>query len=156
VAQKIRDEATKSVTKDINGLPYVSSHKLNSIVTDLDRSGKLDFIFGKELADKYRTINDVAKDVLTVPQGATNPSGTASTMLAALTEMGAQSAMGSIPVPIVMIGKHIYGKRQAAKKHTKINEFINYTKTPAATAPTGGAIVPPLSLGNTQTFQGPP
>ena len=137
VAQKIRDEATKSVTKDINGLPYVSSHKLNSIVTDLDRSGKLDYIFGKELADKYRTINDVAKDVLTVPQGTTNPSGTASTMLAAMAEMGAQSAMGSIPVPIVMIGKHLYGKRQATKKHTKINEFINYTK-PQEAPPFGG------------------
>lgn len=130
VAQKIRDEATKSVTKDINGLPYVSSHKLNSIVTDLDRSGKLDYIFGKELADKYRTINDVAKDVLTVPQGTTNPSGTASTMLAAMTEMATQSAMGNIPVPMVMIGKHLYGKRQAAKKTTKINEFINYTQPP--------------------------
>jgi len=130
VAQKIRDEATKSVTKDINGLPYVSSHKLNSIVTDLDRSGKLDYIFGKELADKYRTINDVAKDVLTVPQGTTNPSGTASTMLAAMTEMGVQAATTGIPVPVAMVAKHIYGKRQAAKKTTKINEFINYTQPP--------------------------
>jgi hypothetical protein len=130
VAQKIRDEATKSVTKDINGLPYVSSHKLNSIVTDLDRSGKLDYIFGKELADKYRTINDVAKDVLTVPQGTTNPSGTASTMLAAMTEMGVQAATTGIPVPVAMLAKHLYGKRQAAKKTTKINEFINYTQPP--------------------------
>jgi hypothetical protein len=137
VAQKIRDEATKSVTKDINGLPYVSSHKLNSIVTDLDRSGKLDYIFGKELADKYRTINDVAKDVLTVPQGTTNPSGTASTMIAAMTEMGVQAATTGIPVPLVMIGKQLYGKRQAAKKNTKINEFINYTK-PQKAPPLGG------------------
>lgn len=135
VAQKIRDEATKSVTKDINGLPYVSSHKLNSIITDLDRSGKLEYIFGKELADKYRTINDVAKDVLTVPQGTTNPSGTASTMLAAMAEMGIQASTTGIPVPVTMIAKHLYGKRQATKKNTKINEFINYTKPPAT--PTG-------------------
>ena len=137
VAQKIRDEATKSVTKDVNGLPYVSSHKLNAIITDLDKSGKLEYIFGKELADKYRTINDVAKDVLTVPQGTTNPSGTASTMIAAMTEMGVQAATTGIPVPLVMIGKQLYGKRQAAKKNTKINEFINYTK-PQEAPPFGG------------------
>jgi hypothetical protein len=54
-----------------------------------------------------------------------------------------------------MIGKHLYGKRQAAKKTTKINEFINYTQPPAA-APAGRSVAPALSLGNTQTFQGPP
>lgn len=153
VAQKIRDEATKSVTKDVNGLPYVSSHKLNAIITDLDKSGKLEYIFGKELADKYRTINDVAKDVLTVPQGAVNTSNTASTLLGAMAEMSAQHALADVdmPIPIMMIGKHFYGKRQAANKQTKINEFINYTK-PKPGAPAGAA---PLSLGNTQTFQGP-
>ena len=72
----------------------------------------------------------MAKDVLTVPQGTTNPSGTASTMLAAMTEMGVQAATTGIPVPVAMVAKHLYGKRQAAKKTTKINEFINYTQPP--------------------------
>jgi len=64
----------------------------------------------------------------TVPQGTTNPSGTAATILGALTEMGIQGATTGLPVPVATIGKVLYNKRQTGKKLTKINEFINYSK----------------------------
>jgi hypothetical protein len=128
VAQKIKDEATKGVQLDINGLPYVSTKNLDTIIKNLDKSGKLEFLFGKQGAEGYRTLNDVTKDVQTIPQGTTNPSGTASTVLAALGEMGIQSAVTGVPAPVLTVGKHIYGKVQTKKKLNKINEFINYGK----------------------------
>jgi hypothetical protein len=128
VAQKIKDEATKGVQLDINGLHYVSTKNLDTIITDLDKSGKLEFLFGKKGAEQYRILNDVTKDVQTVPQGTTNPSGTASTILAALGEMGVQGALTGVPAPYLTVGKHIYGKVQTKKQLNKINEFINYGK----------------------------
>jgi hypothetical protein len=128
VAEKIKADATSGVNRDINGRPYLSTHHLNKIITDLDKSGKLDFIFGSEQADKFRTINEVTKDLQTVPVGTTNPSGTASTLLATMAEMGAQTAMTGVPVPIAMVAKHLYGKRQTAKKLNKIQEFLDYGK----------------------------
>jgi hypothetical protein len=116
------------VGRDINGLPYVSTHGLNKIITDLDKSGKLELIFGKSGAETYRTLNDVTKDLQTVPVGTTNPSGTASTILAAMGEMGLQTAATGIPLPAVMIGKQIYGTIQGKRKASQIQDFINYGK----------------------------
>jgi len=42
--------------------------------------------------------------------------------------MGAQTALTGVPVPVVAIGKHLYGKHQTKKKLNKINEFINFGK----------------------------
>jgi len=128
VANKIKQEATKNIQLDINGKRYVSTKALDDIIVNLDKSGKLDYLFGKKNAEHYRTLNQVTKDVQTVPQGTTNPSGTASSILAALGEMGAQTALTGVPIPVAMIGKHIYGKHKTGKELTKISEFINYGK----------------------------
>ena len=128
MAQRVKNQATKNVQLDIHGRPYVSTPALNTIVNDLDRSGKLDFMFGKKNAEHYRTLNEVTKNIQTVPQGTTNPSGSASSILAALGEMGAQTAISGVPVPVVMIGKHLYGKHQLKQNLNKISEFINYGK----------------------------
>ena len=45
-----------------------------------------------------------------------------------MAEMGAQTAMTGVPVPIAMVAKHLYGKRQTAKKLNKIQEFLDYGK----------------------------
>jgi hypothetical protein len=130
LADKIAQEATKGVTLDINGKPYVSAAKLDAIIKKLDKGGKLDFVFGKQIGEQYRTLNQVSKDILTVPQGTTNPSGTASSLLAIATEMGLQGMATGVPVPIAMIGKHAVGKIRAKKQLNKINEFVNYGKQP--------------------------
>jgi hypothetical protein len=128
VAEHIKNEATKGVDKDINGKPYVSTAKLDNTIRQLDKSGKLELLFGKEGAAHYRTLNDVTKDLQTVPKGTTNPSGTAAQIGAMLAETGAQFALGGIPAPIATLGKMAYDKRQTTKKLNKINEFIEYGK----------------------------
>jgi len=127
LADKIMEESSKGIALDERGKPYVSADKLNKIIKKLDKSGKLDFIFGKEQADRYRTLNDVARDVLTVPAGAVNTSGTAS-VLGAMAETGAQFALTGVPIPIASIVKtgHRLVKERAIKK--KVQEYVTPLK----------------------------
>ena len=131
VAEQIRSEAVKGVGRDINGNPTVSPSGLNSIIQKLDKSGKLDLIFGKKGAERYRTLNDVAIDVKTVPEGSVNYSGTASQIknlvVPIVTDLGA-SAMAGVPLPVTLGGTMAYKYVKGRKEANKINEFINYGK----------------------------
>ena len=136
VAQHIKNVATKGVQRDINGLPYVETRALDTVINQLDKSDKLELLFGKKGAEQYRTINDVTKDVQTIPKDTTNPSGSASSIIAALGSMGTEAAAnaaisgGYFPVPVVttgaLIGKHLYAKKVAKEKMNKISDFIKY------------------------------
>lgn len=128
VAQRIKDQATKNVQLDINGKPYVSTPALNTIITELDKSGKLDFLFGKKGAEHYRTLNQVTKEIQTVPQGTTNPSGTAAQLAAMATEAGLQFAATGVPAPVLTVGKILHSKYKTNQELNKISEFINYGK----------------------------
>ena len=128
VAQHIKNRATNGVQLDINGKPYVNTRNLDSVLSALDRSDKLELLFGKKNAEHYRTLNEVTKDVQTIPKDVTNPSGTAATVLGALAEMGIQGATTGIPVPIAMIGKQLYKHQKTKQKLNKISDFVNYSK----------------------------
>ena len=131
VAEQIRSEAVKGVGRDINGNPIVSPTGLNNVIQKLDKSGKLDLIFGKKGAERYRTLNDVAIDVKTVPEGSVNYSGTASQLknlvVPIVTDLGA-SAMAGVPLPVTLGGTMAYKYVKGRKEANKINEFLNYGK----------------------------
>jgi len=95
----MRDEATKGVGRDELGNAVLSPGQLDRVITQLDKSGKLDFVFGKKGAEQLRTINDVAKDVLTTPAGAVNTSNTAS-VLAGMMDIAISGTAG-VPAPIM-------------------------------------------------------
>ena len=128
VAEQIKAEATKSTQLDVNGNPVVSPAKLDAIIKKLDKSGKLELIFGKEGAERYRTLNDVSKDIYTVPQGSVNTSNTAATVKGYLADIAGSYALSGVPAPIA----HIVGmgKNEIVKRRdlNRINEFINYGK----------------------------
>lgn len=131
VAEQIKNEAIKGVSRDINGNPIVTPTGLNNIITKLDKSGKLELIFGKKGAERYRTLNDVAIDVKTVPEGSVNYSGTGAqlkNMAAQITTDLATSALTGVPAPITTVGTMLYKNRQNKQELNKINEFINYGK----------------------------
>lgn len=131
VGEHIKNEATKSVQMDIKGNPTVSAAKLDSVIKKLDKSGKLEFIFGKQGAERLRTLNDVAKDVYTVPQGSVNYSGTASeikNLLAPAVADLTASAMTGVPLPVTIGGTLGYKYLKNQKELNRINEFINYGK----------------------------
>lgn len=131
VGEQIMTEATKGVGRDILGNPIVSPDKLNNIITKLDKSGKLDLIFGKKGAERYRTLKDVAIDVKTVPEGSVNYSGTASqlkNMAVQIATDTAASALAGVPAPVTTVGTMIYKHQKNKKELNKVNEFLNYGK----------------------------
>lgn len=97
--QYIKEEALRNVAPDQFGNRIVSPAQLDRVITNLDKNGKLDFVFGKKGAEQLRTINDVAKDVLTVPPGTVNTSNTAS-VLAGLMDVAISGTSG-VPAPIM-------------------------------------------------------
>jgi len=96
--EHIRDQAYKGITRDESGKPVISAAALNRVVTELDASGKLDYVLGRKTADLLRTINDVAKDVVTAPPGSINTSGTSSAILNAL-DTAATFGVSGVPIP---------------------------------------------------------
>lgn len=97
VLQNIKDEATKGVAPDAQGNQMISPAALNAQIRKLD--DKLDFIFGKQGADKLRALNEVSKTIFTVPTSAAiNHSNTAATLSAAMDLV--LSGMSGFPAPV--------------------------------------------------------
>lgn len=124
----IRDEATKSVAADGAGNRVISPAAMDRAIRAIDHDGKLDFIFGKQGAQRLRDINDIAQVAKTVPpEAAVNFSNTASTLLAAFGDV-AGSALTGVPAPLATatrLGlKHIKDKKLRAR----IDDALKATK----------------------------
>jgi len=126
-ADKIMQEATKNVQLDVSGKPYVSTAALNKIVNELEKNGKLEMLFGKKGAERYSTLNDVTKELQTVPKDTTNPSGSAASIAAMLLESGVQFGVTGIPAPIVSGATILKNKYDTRQKLKKANEYANPT-----------------------------
>ena len=125
-AQHIRDQSTSGVGTDSAGRALVSPAKLNQVVSQLDKNGRLDIIFGKQEAGRIRDLDEVVKYVTTVPPGTLiNTSGTAGTLLAALAEAGTYGATTGIPVPVMTGINQIIKWRKAGQTKAKINDALN-------------------------------
>jgi hypothetical protein len=124
VLRHIKDEATRNVQIDQAGNPVVSAKKLNDAINNLDKSGKLDFIFGKKGAEQLRTVNEVAKDVITHPPNAVNYANTAS-VLAGLIDVAISGTSG-VPAPLMtsfrLISKQIKDKKLKARIRRALGE----------------------------------
>jgi len=124
--QHIRDRATSGVGTDSSGRPLVSPDKLNQIVSELDKNGRLDIIFGKQEAQRMRDLNEVVKYVTTVPPGTLiNSSGTAGTLMAAMAEAGLTGAATGLPLPVMAGIKQITKMRKEGRTKARINEALN-------------------------------
>lgn len=107
VLSHLKEQATKSVQRDIRGNPVVSAAGLDKAIRALD-DGRLELIFGKKGAETLRDLNDVANNVLTSPPGSVNTSNTAATLRSmvvnAIDTMVTFSATG-VPAPALMVMK---------------------------------------------------
>lgn len=120
--QYIKDQATKNVARDQAGNPIVSPAQLDRVITQLDKSGKLDYIFGPKGAEQLRLINDVAKDVLTSPPGAVNHSNTA-TVLAGLMDVALSGTTG-IPAPVATSFRLLTKSIKDAKLKARVQQSL--------------------------------
>jgi hypothetical protein len=119
--QHIKDEITKNVSTDIRGNTIVSADKLTRVVRELDKDGKLDFIFGKQGAQQMRDITEAAKDVLTFPPGSVNTSGTASVLLDAL----GSAAVGRLPTAAAQAIAAVRRIRESSAMKKRVAEALN-------------------------------
>lgn len=123
-ARYVRDEATKNVARDYAGREIINPVALDKAIRTLEQDGKLEFLFGKQGAEKYRILNDVAKDLFTDPPGSVGTSNTASVILAAM-DMGITASAG-MPLPVMTAlraaTKHIKNKKIKAR----VAEALNY------------------------------
>jgi len=118
----LRDEATKGVGRDELGNPILSPGQLDRVITQLDKSGKLDFVFGKKGAEQLRTINDVAKDVLVAPPGSVNTSNTAS-VLAGMMDIAISGTAG-VPAPIMTSFRLLTKGIKDAKTRSRVKQAL--------------------------------
>ena len=94
----IRDDAYRNIATNERGDRLISPAAFNRMIQNLDRSGKLDYIYGKKGAEQLRTLNDVVGVLFTSPPGTINTSNTASVLLTALDTMATYGTTG-LPVP---------------------------------------------------------
>lgn len=118
----IKEQATKGVARDELGNPIINAGQLDRVITQLDKTGKLDFVFGKKGAEQLRTINDVAKDVLTAPPGSVNTSNTASVVLAAM-DMAISGTAG-VPAPVLSTIRILGQRAKDAKTRARVKKSL--------------------------------
>lgn len=118
----LRDEATKGVGRDELGNTILSPGQLDRVVSQLDKSGKLDFVFGKKGAEQLRIINDVAKDVLVAPPGSVNTSNTAS-VLAGMMDIAISGTAG-VPAPVMTSFRLLTKGIKDAKTRARVKQAL--------------------------------
>jgi hypothetical protein len=121
--QYIRDEAYKGVTRDAAGNQVISPANLNRAITNLDKTGKLDYLYGKKGAEQLRTLNEVAQDVFTAPPGAVNSSNTASALMMSLDTLATFGTTG-LPVPALKVLTEARKAMKNREVRIKVNEAL--------------------------------
>lgn len=122
--QEIKNAATAGVAPDARGNQMISPAALNKAIKRLDDSGKLDFIFGQQGAEKLRSLNEISKTIFTVPAStAINHSNTAATLSAAMDLV--LSGMSGFPAPLAsalrLSTKHIKDRKIRKRVEDALN-----------------------------------
>jgi len=133
--EHILESTTKSAQLDTRGRRYVSTAELNKLVTNLDKSGKLDLVFGPEGANLYRTLNETVAEIQTNPKDILSTSGSGETILGAMAGLGAE-ALGRAVADEPGLGLLAYAGGKFVKAgaenykikrdQTKLKDFLNY------------------------------
>jgi hypothetical protein len=121
----MREGITKNIQRDANNNPIISAKQFDTIVKNLDSSGKLDYLFGKKGAEEIRNLRDTAIIVYDVPQGI-NTSNTSSAFTKVFDKL-----LQKIPFagPMVEAGTEALEKQKIAKQ---VQESINYSPSKMA------------------------
>lgn len=119
----IRDEAYKGVTRDAAGNQVISPANLNRVITNLDKTGKLDYLYGKKGAEQLRTLNEVAQDVFTAPPGSVNTSNTASALMMSLDTLATFGTTG-LPVPALKVLTEARKAMKSREIRKKVDEAL--------------------------------
>jgi hypothetical protein len=122
VINHIKDEMQKNLNVDSTGARTGSPAKIDAIVRELDKDGKLDVIFGKKGAEQVRDLRDVAIDIYTSPSGTVNSSNTASALMRKLDDIAAYTKATPVLGKVV---KYTTDQIQSANTRRKVRDAIN-------------------------------
>ncbi len=116
----MREAITKNIRTDESGNRVVSAAQFDTVVKNLDKSGKLDYLFGKKGAEEIRNLRDTAILVYDMPLGV-NTSNTSSAMDKVFNRL-----LQKIPLagPMVEVGSEALEKQKLTKQ---VQEAINFT-----------------------------
>ena len=116
----MREAITKNIRTDESGKRVVSAAQFDTVVRNLDKSGKLDYLFGKKGAEEIRNLRDTTILVYDMPLGV-NTSNTSSAVDKVLNKL-----LQKIPFagPIVEVGSEALEKQKLTKQ---VQEAINFT-----------------------------
>lgn len=121
--RKIKETVFGNSSRDQNGNPIGSPDKLDKAIKNLDADGKLDFIFGKQGAQKLRDVNDLAKDIYTSPPNAVNSSNTASVLIGLMDT--AVSGVTGVPLPIGTALNYATKRVKTNALNKKVEQSLN-------------------------------
>jgi len=123
--EHMREGITKNIQRDANNNPIVSAKQFDTIVKNLDASGKLDYLFTKKGAEEIRNLRDTAILVYDVPQGI-NTANTSSNLSKVFDKI-----LQKIPFagPMVEAGAEALEKQKIGKQ---VQESINYSPSKMA------------------------
>lgn len=116
----MREAITKNIKTDESGRRIVSAAQFDTVVKNLDKSGKLDYLFGKKGAEEIRNLRDTAILVYDVPLGI-NTANTSSAMDKVFNRL-----LQKLPLagPMVEVGSEALEKQRLTKQ---VQEAINFT-----------------------------
>jgi hypothetical protein len=118
--ENIRSAIIKNIETDSLGQRNFNPKQFDTIVKNLDKSGKLDYMFGKSGAQEIRNLRDTAITINSPVKGI-NQSNTASAMDKVLNKL-----INRIPLvgPMVEVGSEALEKQKLTKQ---VQESLNFT-----------------------------
>jgi hypothetical protein len=115
----IKEKSFSKSQRDSRGNPLLSPDQLNKVVRAMDRSGKLESLYGTKIAQQLRDLAELATVIYTAPPGAINFSNTSSAIANAIDMMMTYGIAG---VPVA--GKAVIKEALDYVKNKKIKARI--------------------------------
>jgi hypothetical protein len=115
----IKEKSFSKSQRDSRGNPLLSPDQLNKVVRAMDRSGKLESLYGTKIAQQLRDLAELATVIYTAPPGAINFSNTSSAIANAIDMMMTYGISG---VPVA--GKAVIKEALDYVKNKKIKARI--------------------------------
>jgi hypothetical protein len=124
--QRIMDKTLSKTATDERRTPEWIPNQFDSQIKELDRTGKLEYLFGKRGAEQLRTMNEVGKVLFTPQKGAYNSSDSA-TAIAVMLDM-AGGMMTGVPVPVVTGLKVLRDRAKDKQFRAMVEEQLSYAR----------------------------
>ena len=126
--EHIKEKSTTAAKGEGVGAQMISSAALKKEIDALDRTGKLDFVFGKQGAQSMRDLRDIALDVKQFVPGAYNSSGTGAAIARMVMDSAVSGVVAGVPLPIATAIKAAMKYARGRDTQKRVTESLNYHK----------------------------